>query len=86
MTVYVVDNASRDDSCQYVKHHFPDVILIESKENLGFGRANNLGMQASKAKYLFLLNSDTLLKNNAPRNFFDYCEENEVKKAQLDAY
>ena len=63
--VIVVDNASSDDSVRQVRLEFPKVKLIESPENLGFGRANNLGFENSTGDYIFLLNSDTLLINNA---------------------
>lgn len=50
--------------------------LIKSKSNLGFGKANNLGAQYANGKYLFLLNPDTLLINNAISILFNYNEEN----------
>jgi len=43
--IFVVDNASSDGSSQMIKEEFPDVKLIESPENLGFGRANNLAIK-----------------------------------------
>ena len=39
--IIVVDNNSSDDSCQMVKQLFPEIILLENKENLGFSKANN---------------------------------------------
>lgn len=69
--VIVVDNASSDGSVEMLKNDFPDVRLIESGGNLGFGRANNLGMERATGKYLFLLNSDTLLVNNAVKAFYE---------------
>jgi hypothetical protein len=63
--VIVVDNASSDDSVKQIRWEFPQVILIESPENLGFGRANNLGYEHSTGDFIFLLNSDTILMNNA---------------------
>lgn len=74
--VIIVDNASTDDSYEIVTRDFPWVRWIQSEENLGFGRANNLGMSVAKGKYFFLLNSDTLLVNNALKEFFDYAELN----------
>lgn len=75
--VIVVDNASTDGSEEYIKEHYPCVKWINSGENLGFGRANNLGAKYASGKYLFLLNSDTLLLNNAIRIFFDYAESHQ---------
>lgn len=70
--ILVTDNASSDGSGQMIKEEFPDVKLIESPENLGFGKANNLAMKQSDAEYVFLLNTDTVLLNNAVKVFFDF--------------
>ncbi|MDR1554254.1 MAG: glycosyltransferase family 2 protein [Prevotellaceae bacterium] len=74
--VIVVDNSSTDGSQQMIKDEFQNVILIESSENIGFGRANNLGAKAAKGKYLMLLNSDTVLVNNAIKILFDFIDKN----------
>lgn len=63
--IIVVDNSSSDASVDNIKKHHPFVTLIESKKNLGFGRGNNLAAMQAKGKYLFFLNSDTLLVNDA---------------------
>jgi len=73
--VIVVDNASSDGSQQMVKEVFPEITLIESPENLGFGRANNLGSTKAKGRYLFFLNSDTILINNAIRILSDFLDK-----------
>ncbi len=57
--VIVVDNASRDTSTQ-VARSFPGVRLIEMKANLGYGRANNIGLKAAQGKHLLVLNPDTI--------------------------
>ncbi len=75
--VIVVDNASIDGSEEYIKERYPNVKWINSGENLGFGKANNMGAKYAIGKYLFLLNSDTLLLNNAIRIFFDYAESHQ---------
>ena len=57
----VVDNASNDGTVEYIKNHYPEIHLIESKENLGFGRANNIAMRYALdhgCDYVFLLNQD----------------------------
>jgi hypothetical protein len=68
-----VDNASSDGSVEALETD-SRIILIKSERNLGFGRANNLGYQKANGKYLFLLNSDTLLQNNAVKCFYDIAE------------
>lgn len=72
--IIVSDNASSDGSVEIIKKEFPQVLLIENKENLGFGKANNKGLEIAKGKYIFYLNSDTILLNNAVKIFFDYWE------------
>ncbi|MFW6116152.1 MAG: glycosyltransferase family 2 protein [bacterium] len=57
--VFVVDNASTDDSTTVVRDHFPRVHLIANRENIGFARANNQAICCSKGRYVLLLNSDT---------------------------
>lgn len=61
----VVDNASKDGSAAMVKQEFPAVKLVVNRENLGFARANNLGVKEAKGEYLWLLNSDTRLTPKA---------------------
>ena len=56
--VVVVDNASSDGSPAVVRDRFPSVRLVELEENIGFGAANNVGMEASSGRWLLLLNSD----------------------------
>lgn len=77
--VIVVDNASSDGSVEAIRESFPIVKVIEPNENLGFGRANNLGAKDAKGEYLFLLNSDTLLIENSIKKLYDFYIENEEK-------
>ena len=72
--IIVSDNGSYDGSQEMIKNKFPSVILIENNTNLGFGTANNKGLFIAKGKYIFYLNSDTVLLNNAIKSFFDYYE------------
>lgn len=63
----VIDNASNDGTVEYIREHFPEIHLIESKENLGFGRANNIGMRYALdhgCDYVFLLNQDAWVEPN----------------------
>jgi len=63
--IIVVDNASGDGSSAMIKKEFPQVNLIENTENRGFAAANNQGIAITKGRYVLLLNSDTLILNNA---------------------
>jgi len=57
----VVDNASNDGSPDMVRRDYPEVTLIQSPTNLGFGRANNLAMARASGEYFALVNSDALV-------------------------
>lgn len=72
--IIVVDNNSTDNSISYLKGKFPDIEIITLKENIGFGKANNYGAKIARGKYLFLLNSDTLLMDNALNTFIKFFE------------
>lgn len=63
--VIVIDNHSQDQSVHMVRTKFPKVRLIESKENLGFAKGVNLGVNQAKSDLVLLLNSDTVLKKEA---------------------
>ena len=56
-----MDNASEDGSIAMIKKDFPQVNLIENKENVGFSRANNQGIQMARGEFVLLLNPDTIL-------------------------
>ena len=62
LQVIVVDNASVDDSMDMVAKKYPGVIAIKNSENLGFAKANNIGVNAADARYVLFLNSDTVIK------------------------
>ncbi len=70
--IILIDNASTDGSQVMIKKYFPQVNFIESKKNLGFGRANNLGINIAKGEYLFFLNPDTCLIMNSIKMFFNF--------------
>lgn len=61
--VIVVDNASSDGSPGAVREAFPWVRLIQNDDNYGFAKANNIGIKASTGEYLFLINSDVVVKD-----------------------
>ncbi len=72
--VIVVDNASDDGSPEMVRARFPQVRLIENRENRGFAAANNQGMRESRGRYLLLLNSDTEVKPGALRTLMSFLD------------
>lgn len=90
--VIVIDNASEDGSVEVVKRFNKSknqkikIKLIENRKNLGFAKANNQGMKLARGKYILLLNSDTILKENSLKKMIDWMEEHEkvgVSSCQL---
>jgi GT2 family glycosyltransferase len=75
MEIIVVDNASSDGSADCVESHFPDVRLIRSGANLGFAKANNIGIAASTGRYLCFINSDVKVLPDCISRLLDYCEQ-----------
>jgi GT2 family glycosyltransferase len=59
--IIVVDNNSQDDSCEMMKQRFPNVKLIENKDNSGFPKGNNTGVAIAKGEYICILNPDTVV-------------------------
>lgn len=68
--IILVDNASTDGSKEFFENR-SDIKYIYSDTNLGFGKANNLGVQHSRGRNLLFLNSDTILLNNAVKILSD---------------
>ncbi len=65
--VIVVDNGSLDDSVKVIRKTYPQAILKENEENLGFTGGNNVAMRYAMqqgADYMWLLNNDTIVENN----------------------
>lgn len=77
--IILVDNASTDGSREFFEN-YPGIIYIYNEDNLGFGKANNVGIEKSKGDYIFLLNTDTILRNDALKYFVEYEEQNEKNK------
>ncbi len=74
--IVVVDNASKDRSAKIIKESFPDVKLIENKENLGFAKANNIAIKNTDSEYILLLNSDCHVYKDSLDKMIVFMEEN----------
>ena len=74
--IIVVDNASRDESAAIIRSEYPEVQLIASDVNLGFGNANNKSFAIAQGQYLVLLNPDAELPADTLECALRHMEEN----------
>jgi len=72
--VIMFDNGSTDKSVSFVRKNFPKVKIINHKENIGFARPNNEGINNSKGDYVFLLNNDTKLDKECIKEIYNAIE------------
>jgi len=69
--VIIVDNNSSDNSVEFMKKNYPQFILIENSDNLGFARAINQGIEVSSGEYVFVLNNDIELEKDCINNLLE---------------
>lgn len=72
--VFIVDNGSTDGTQDYIKVSYPEFIFIQSEKNLGFGKANNIGLKYAlehEYDYIYLLNQDAWVKNDTFAKLID---------------
>jgi len=74
MEIWVVDNASTDNSLSMLAHDFPNVIILRNERNLGFAAANNQALVQATGDYLLLLNNDTIVHEGAFQRMIDYMD------------
>jgi len=74
--IIIVDNNSHDGTCEMVKEKFPECILIESSDNLGFVKGNNIAIREAKGRHLLYLNPDTELKTKAIDGMVKFLDKN----------
>ena len=73
--VFVVDNASSDDTMAVLPGRYPWVHFIANAENIGFARANNIAIRQSAAEYVLLLNPDTTVADHILRDALKFMDE-----------
>src|SRR3989338_491804 len=86
--VILIDNGSEDRSLDLIRSEFPEVVCIETGKNLGFARANNLGINNARGEFVLLLNSDTKILDNSLDRMLEYLfanpEAGAIGPRQLD--
>jgi GT2 family glycosyltransferase len=76
--IIVVDNASTDDSvAETLKLKTENLKIIENKENLGFSKANNVGVKQASGRYILFLNADTLVHEKTLEGMVKFMDEHE---------
>ena len=73
--IIVIDNNSQDDSCEMMKKRFPNVKLIENKENSGFPKGNNIGVALAQGDYICILNPDTVVAEDTFTKVLAFAKE-----------
>ena len=72
--IFVIDNHSKDGSVAYLEEKFPKVNFVSSNHNLGFARANNIGIRRSEGEFVLLLNPDTIVGESVLHRCLDFME------------
>ena len=75
--VIVVDNASSDNSMEMVRRKYPQVTVIENKDNVGFPKANNQAFQVSTGRYFLLLNPDTICHDRSLTGLTEFLDDHQ---------
>ena len=81
--IIVVDNNSSDDSCEMIRRRFPEVILVENLENLGFPKGNNIGVAHAKGEFVCILNPDTVVAEDTFEKLLKFITSSAVETPQL---
>ena len=72
--IIVVDNNSPNPEWKVLIDEFDKVNFIELKENLGFSKANNIGVKSAKSEYVYILNPDTEIEGNYFKEILDFAD------------
>jgi|TARA_B110000967_G_scaffold188466_1_gene211287 N-acetylglucosaminyl-diphospho-decaprenol L-rhamnosyltransferase len=72
--IIVVENSNNKKFQNYIENRYKNAECILTKENLGYGRANNIALKKVKTRYSLILNPDTILSKNSLNNFFSFAE------------
>jgi len=76
--IICIDNNSQDDSVNFIISNYPKVILIKNYTNMGFAAANNIAVNYAAGKYIFFLNSDTIVEYNILNELVEMYEKDDT--------
>lgn len=76
LDIWIVDNASADDSIKKARKIYPQINYLLNKENLGFGKANNLALRQIKNEYILILNPDSQVLPGTLQFMVNFMEKN----------
>lgn len=74
--LYIVDNGSVDGTPEFIEKNFPQVCVIRSGKNVGFGAGHNIAINKVNSKYHAIINPDIVLRENVIKKMADYMDEN----------
>ncbi len=74
--IIVSDNDSKDGSVEAVRKHIPDVVVLENTQNLGFAKANNIGIDKSNGRYICLMNTDIVVRDGCLDKMVAFMDKN----------
>ena len=74
MQVIIIDNNSKDQSADILRHEYSNITLIENKNNVGFGRANNQALPLINSRYVLLLNTDAFVEQDTIAKTVQYLD------------
>tara|TARA_B100000795_G_C22782038_1_gene432813 strand:- start:1203 stop:2054 length:852 start_codon:yes stop_codon:yes gene_type:complete len=75
ISVIIVENSSNEKFKQDIENKYSNVNCVLTNQNLGYGKANNIGLKKVSTKYSLILNPDTVLDNDAVNNFFIFTKQ-----------
>ena len=74
--IIIVENSNNKKFQADIQNKFSNVKCILANDNLGYGKANNIGLKNVETKYSLILNPDTILEKNTINNFLAFLEKN----------
>lgn len=75
--IYIIDNASKDESIKWIQQHYPEIHIIQNKENYGFAKGYNEGLKHIEADYYVLMNNDIRTTAHWLEPIIEWMEKNE---------